>query len=92
MSYQSAYQNICHRQFVGSAVTGHAGLGTMSTTQCNKLEGKERQDLVQREVSAGVEEQHAIQRVGLRQQGGWTRWEEAMDRKITWPELWRAEP
>lgn len=26
------------------------------------------------------------------QQGAWTRWEEAADRKVSWTELWRSEP
>ncbi|KAI2660206.1 Sterol 3-beta-glucosyltransferase [Labeo rohita] len=30
--------------------------------------------------------------VGMRQQGAWTQWELAMDRKISWTELWKAEP
>ncbi len=71
---------------------GHAGLGSISTTHYNKSKGKERWDLVQKEVRAGVEEQHASQLMGLRQQGARTRWEEAMDRKISWSKLWRAEP
>lgn len=87
-----AESRLRHRELVGTEATGSAGLGTIPTSQYNKLEGKERRDLVQREVRAGVEEQHASQTVGLRQQGAWTRWEEAMDRKISWPELWRAEP
>lgn len=28
----------------------------------------------------------------MQQQGAWTRWEEAADRKISWTELWRSEP
>ncbi|KAI7802934.1 polyprotein, partial [Triplophysa rosa] len=44
------------------------------------------------EVRAGVEELRASQMVGMRQQGAWTRWEQAVDRKISWNELWRAEP
>ena len=71
-----------NKELVGSLATGRAGLGTISTIHYNKLEGKERRDLVQREVRAGVEEQRASQTVGLRQQGAWTRWEEAVDREI----------
>ena len=28
----------------------------------------------------------------MKQQGAWTRWENGVDRKVTWAELWRAEP
>ena len=28
----------------------------------------------------------------MKQQGAWTRWENVVDRKVTWAELWKAEP
>ncbi|XP_030281784.1 uncharacterized protein LOC115586678 [Sparus aurata] len=87
-----AESRLHHKELVGSVATGRAGLGTTLTIHYNKLEGKERRNLVQREVRAGVEEQRASQSVRLRQQGAWTRWEEAMNRKISWPELRKAEP
>ena len=27
----------------------------------------------------------------MKQQGAWTRWENVVDRKVTWAELWKAE-
>ncbi|XP_074527636.1 uncharacterized protein LOC141791255 [Halichoeres trimaculatus] len=87
-----AEARLSHKELVGSVATGRAGLGTIPTTHYSKVKGKKRRDLVQLEVRAGVEEQRASQWVGLRQQGAWTRWEEAMERKISWAELWRAEP
>ena len=39
-----------------------------------------------------MEELRASQMVGMRQQGAWTRWEQAVDRKISWSELSQAEP
>lgn len=58
----------------------------------SKAKGKERQDLIQKDMRAGVKGQRACQMVGLRQQGAWTRWEQAVDRKITSVELWKADP
>ncbi|XP_031136520.1 uncharacterized protein LOC116036966, partial [Sander lucioperca] len=87
-----AESRLRHKEMVGSVAISRAGLGSTPTTHYNKLKGKERRDLVQKEVRAGVEEQRASQMVGLRQQGAWTRWEDAMERKISWAELWRAEP
>ena len=34
----------------------------------------------------------AIQMVEMWQQGAWTRWEQAVDCKISWSDLWQAEP
>ncbi|XP_053176235.1 uncharacterized protein LOC128359949 [Scomber japonicus] len=87
-----AEARLSHKELVGSVATGRAGLGTVPTTHLSRLRGKDRRDRVQLEVRAGVEEQRASQWVGLRQQGAWTRWEEAMNRTISWPELWKAEP
>ncbi|CAG5911049.1 unnamed protein product [Menidia menidia] len=57
-------------------------------------EGKEkrRRALLQEEVRAAVEEERASRMLGMRQQGAWTRWEQAAERKVTWTELWKAEP
>lgn len=60
--------------------------------QYEKTEGKKRFRLVQEEVKAEVEEWRTSRAVGLRQQGAWTRWEHAIDRKVTWTYLVRAEP
>ncbi|RXN33229.1 reverse transcriptase [Labeo rohita] len=58
----------------------------------DKAQGKDRCQLVQEEIRAGVEERRMSTIVGMRQQGAWTRWELAMDRTISWTELWKEEP
>lgn len=87
-----AESRLRHKELVGPVAIGRAGLGSTPIIHYNKLKGKERRDLAQKEVRAGIEEQRASQIVGLRQQGAWTRWEETMERKISWAELWRSEP
>ena len=42
--------------------------------------------------STVVEEERSSRAVGMRQQGAWTRWEQVAERKISWTDLWRAEP
>ncbi|KAL7880337.1 hypothetical protein SRHO_G00025910 [Serrasalmus rhombeus] len=54
--------------------------------------GKERQRLVQEEVRAAVEEARSCKAVGMRHQGAWTRWLNAVERKVTWTGIWKAEP
>ena len=36
-------------------------------------------------------EERSSKAVGMAQQSAWTRWEQAVERKITWADLWRAE-
>lgn len=43
------------------------------------------------EIRAGVEEKRISRMGGIRQQGAWTRWEQVMDRKISWSELWKVK-
>lgn len=71
---------------------GRAGLGSFPAPHVNLSSGKERNSLVQEEVRATVEEIRSCRAVGMKQQGAWTRWEKAIDRKVTWTELWKAEP
>ena len=74
-----------------------AGFGINRTTHYDKALGKDKAlvkdkcRLVQEEVRAGLEELRGSQKVGMRQQSAWTRWEQA-EIKISWSELWQAEP
>lgn len=79
-----------HKALLRSA--GGAGLGSIPATHYIRAKGIERWDLVQKEVRAGVEWLCASQMVGMWKQGAWTSWEQGMDRKISWSNLWKAEP
>ncbi|XP_063054019.1 uncharacterized protein LOC134448252 [Engraulis encrasicolus] len=88
---QMAEARLRHRALVGVVTRGRAGLGSFPTPQVNPS-GKERRRLVQEEVRAAEEEIRSCKWVGMRQQGAWTRWENALERKVTWTDIWRAEP
>ncbi len=81
-----------HNRLVGVVTRGRAGLGSFSTPHIDTAKGKEKRCLVQEEVRAVVEEERICRTVRMRQQGAWTRWENAIERKVTWTELWKAEP
>lgn len=56
---------------------------------------KERWCLVQEEVRAAVEvieDRRSCKAVGMKHQGAWTRWENGVEKKVTWTEIWKAEP
>ncbi|KAL3970378.1 polycystin 1L2 [Sarotherodon galilaeus] len=77
-----AVSRLQQRVLVGTVAQGRAGLGNSRTPNYDKAQGKERRLLILEEV----------QMVQLRQQGVWTRLEQAVERKVTWNELWKAEP
>ncbi|KAL3991499.1 leucine-rich repeat-containing protein 16 [Sarotherodon galilaeus] len=87
-----AVSRLKQRVIVGIVAQGRAGLGSSRTPNYNNAQGKEKRSLILEEVRAGVEEKRTSQIVQLRQQGAWTRWEQAVERKVTWNELWKAEP
>ncbi|XP_075315189.1 uncharacterized protein LOC142375145 [Odontesthes bonariensis] len=87
-----AKSRLRHSELVGTVATGRAGLGSNPRPSYNKAKGKERRQLIQEEVRAGVEEVRCSRAVGMCQQGAWTRWEEAAARKVSWTDLWRSEP
>ncbi|XP_030593796.1 uncharacterized protein LOC115785971 [Archocentrus centrarchus] len=47
---------------------------------------------IQEEVRAAVEEGRSSRATGLRQQEAWMSWEQAINFKVTWMDLWLAEP
>ncbi len=87
-----AEERLRHGVLVGNVAVGRAGLGSFSKPRYDKARGREKRQLVQNEVRAEVEEDRLTKMVGMRQQGAWTGWENAEQRKITWAELWSSEP
>ena len=88
---QEADARLRHRSLVGVVTRGRAGLGSFPTPQMN-TRGKEGRRLVQEQVRAAVEEMRTCKAVGMKQQGAWTRLENAVETKVTWAELWKADP
>jgi len=66
-------------------------LGSSTTSHYNEAKTKERRVLAQDKVWASLEEQQASKMVGMRQQGAETRWKQAVERKVSWAELWKSE-
>lgn len=77
---------------MGSVAMGRAGLGCFPKPRYDLARGKEKRQLVQDVIRVEVEEERHSKMVGMSKQGAWTRWEHAESRKITWAELWKAEP
>ncbi len=77
---------------LGTVVQGRVGLGSLRATRYDSASGKERQRLVQEEVRASVEEEQTSRAVAMRQQSAWVRWEQAMERSVTWKDIWKWNP
>ncbi|XP_039504261.1 uncharacterized protein LOC120460516 [Pimephales promelas] len=89
---ERAEARLRHSTLVGTVATGRAGFGSNPKPCYSKARGKEKRKLIQEEVRAEVEEARFSRVVGMSKQGAWTKWEQTAGRKITWAELWKAEP
>ncbi|XP_054628013.1 uncharacterized protein LOC129179159 [Dunckerocampus dactyliophorus] len=87
-----AESRLRHRALVGTVAMGRSGLGAIPQPCYEKAHGKDKRELVLKEVRAGVEEERTSRMVGMQQQGAWTKWEGVLERKVTWSEIWKAEP
>lgn len=87
---QESEARLYHKRLVGVVTRGQAGLGSFPTPQINTIRGKERCRLLQEEVKATVDETRTCKSVGMKQQRAWTRWENVVERKVTWAELWKS--
>jgi len=58
-----------HKALLGSVAQRRAGLRSSTSTRYDTASGKERRNLVHKEVRASVEEERANRTVAMRQQG-----------------------
>lgn len=80
-----------HKMVMGTIAKGKAGLGFLEVPRYDKAQGKERRQLIQEEIRSEVEER-TVRAVTMKQQGAWTKWEQANVRKVTWNDLWKMQP
>ena len=88
---QVAEERLRQKALVGTVARGTTGLGYFSSPRIESAKGKERRELLQKEVRAGVEEARITKMVGQSQQGAWTRWEQFDRQRVTWSDLWRCD-
>ncbi|XP_078589523.1 uncharacterized protein LOC144869891 [Branchiostoma floridae x Branchiostoma japonicum] len=91
---ESARSRLRHKDIVGVVAQGRLGLGagSITTQRWKDAEPKLRRKLIQSEIRRQVEEQRRAQAVSQGVQGAWVKWEQAIERKVTWKELWSWEP
>jgi len=79
------------RDIMGNTCIGRQGLGMQHFQQWKKADGKEKRDMILKEIRREEEDRRRSKSVQLVQQGAWMRWD-LPARKITWSELWRLDP
>ncbi|XP_078685568.1 uncharacterized protein LOC144918575 [Branchiostoma floridae x Branchiostoma belcheri] len=85
-----AVSRLKHRDIVGAVQHGMSGLGWgVRTQRWERANPRERKQLIVEEVKRMVEEERKVSAVRQSQQGAWVNWEGAVDRKVTWNDLWK---
>ena len=88
----SAKENLAFKEVIGLTQTGRQGLGVNEKKWWSQANGKDRRDMVIQEVRNEEDNKRLIKGVQQAQQGQWTSWEEALQRSITWNDIWQMAP
>ncbi|KAK3790019.1 hypothetical protein RRG08_016332 [Elysia crispata] len=76
----------------GQTQTDRKGLGSSTAKWWSKAEGKEKRDMVINEIRLN-EDTRRVQKAGQQsQQGQWTNWDNALQKSLTWNEIWHMSP
>ena len=89
---QEAESRLRHADVVGKVCKGRQGIGYTKERLWNQSTVSERRDLVKGEVRKGEEECRNVKAVSMAKQGRWTKWEEVMERRLTWNDIMKTEP
>uniref|UniRef100_A0A3B1JJ67 Reverse transcriptase domain-containing protein n=1 Tax=Astyanax mexicanus TaxID=7994 RepID=A0A3B1JJ67_ASTMX len=85
-----AISRLQHKEVLGRTQVSQAGLGWgESVPFWSKATREQRKIMVVEEVSQVEQDRYLIKAVSQGKQGAWTRWEDTINRVITWTDIWR---
>ena len=86
-----AVSRLQHKEVLGRVQDSRAGLGWGQPVQFwSKATREQRKTMVVEEVSQVVKDNYLIKAVSQGKQGAWIRWEDTINRVITWADIWRT--
>ncbi|GFS06016.1 reverse transcriptase [Elysia marginata] len=80
------------KEVIGQTQTDRKGLGSSSVKWWSKAEGKEKRDMVIDEVRQREDVRRIQKAVQQPQRGQWTNWDFAIQRSLTWKDIWQMAP
>ena len=80
------------KEIIGHTQTSRQGLGSSKMEWWSKTKGKARRDLVIKEIREEEERARLQKAVQQSQQGQWTAWESALQRSLSWNDLFHMAP
>ncbi|KAK3766631.1 hypothetical protein RRG08_042410 [Elysia crispata] len=80
------------KEVIGQTQTDRKGLGSSTAKWWSKAEGKEKRDMVINEIRLNEDSRRVQKAVQQPQQGQWTNWDNALQKSLTWNEIWHMAP
>ena len=89
---EAAKANLRMKEIIGHTQTNRQGLGSTKMVWWSKAKGKAKRDLVIQEIREEEEKARLQKAVTQSQQGQWTTWESALQRSLSWNDLFHMAP
>ena len=89
---KGACEELRLKEIMGHTQNNRQGLGCTEMKWWSKAEGKEKRDMVIQEVRQEEDMARLQKAVQQSQQGQWTSWETAIQRSLTWNDIWHMSP
>ena len=91
-SVNAAKGSLQLKEIIGYTRTDRKGLGHGEQILWSKAGPKEKRDMIIQEIRSEEEQKRLQKAVQQAQQGQWTTWEEALQRSLTWNDIWHMGP
>ncbi|GFO27354.1 polyprotein [Plakobranchus ocellatus] len=78
----------CLKEVIGQTQTDRRGLGSTTAKRWSKTEGKQKKGHIIDEIRNKKDSTHVQKAVQQPQQGQWTNWDTAIQRSLTWNDIW----
>ena len=88
----NAKESLKLKEVIGHTQTNRQGVGMSTSTWWSNSSGKVRRDMVIQEVRKEEDNKRYQKAVQQSQQGQWTNWEDALQRSLTWRDIWQLAP
>ena len=80
------------KEVIGQTQSDRKGLGSSTAKWWSKAEGKEKRDMVINEIRLNEDSRRIQKAVQQPQQAQWTNWDNALQKSLTWNEIWHMAP
>ncbi|GFN84493.1 polyprotein [Plakobranchus ocellatus] len=80
------------KEVFGQTQTDRRGLGSTTAKWWSKTEGKKKRDMIIDEIRNKEDSTRVQKAVQQPQQGQWTNWDTAIQRSLTWNDIWHMAP